>query len=214
MLLFCIGLGTTTHAQNDLKILAMGDSMMAWNRITGRSIPQILGKELGVRVKNMSAVGAMFHGDASQHLGITQQYKKGDWDWVVINGGANDLIFKCSCNNKACQPIMDKMISKDGQSGSIPRLVDEVRKDGAKVLFVGYHRAREMDAPARRCGDDLDAMDARLSLMAKRWKSVHFANMQNVFPAGDTSFYAFDRTHPSPKGSKTMALALLPWFKK
>ena len=197
----------TVASKPDAKILVMGDSMMAWNDFTGKGVPDVMENLLEEPVLNVAVRGAMLIGSGDAAFDIRGQYRASDWDWVVFNGGANDLFFKCSCS-KSCEPLLNQMISADGKTGEFPKLVEKIAKAGPKVMVTGYHRARQMNAPLRACGDDLDELDRRLAKMAKMRNRVEFLNLQNVFPAGDTSFYDLDRTHPSPKGSATIAAAI------
>ena len=183
--------------------LAIGDSMFAWNALSGRSIPHVVETGLGHRMINKARNGARMIGP-----GIPDQVMPGPWTHVMVTGGANDLIFRCNCS-ASCGPTMDKMISADGRRGIVPELLAGLRDGGADVRFVGYHRAREMDAPLRHCGPILDQYEARVAAFAKSQPGISFIDMRDVFPPGDTSFYAFDRTHPSPKGSAAMGARVL-----
>ncbi len=189
----------TTNAKRSL---AIGDSMFAWNAISGRSIPDVVARGLGHRVQNEARNGARMIG------AIPAQVLPGEWTHIVVTGGANDLIFRCNCSAE-CGPTMDKMISADGTTGIVPDLLRSLRDTGADVSFVGYHRAREMNAPLRHCAGVLDQYEGRVAAFALGQRGIRFIDMRDIFPPGDTSFYAFDRTHPSPKGSAAMGARVL-----
>ncbi|MEM1232921.1 MAG: SGNH/GDSL hydrolase family protein, partial [Pseudomonadota bacterium] len=98
------------HAQ-DARIQLLGDSLMAWHSLTGRSIPNVLSRQLGERVDSRAVSGAMIRG-------IARQYRSGDYEWVVLNGGGNDLWLGCGCTQ--CEGRMAQIISRDGSSGRLP----------------------------------------------------------------------------------------------
>lgn len=132
-------------------------------------------------------------------LRISKQYVDGDWDWVILNGGGNDLWLGCGC--RACTRNMDRMIAEDGATGDIPALVEELRTTRAKVIYLGYLRTPGRDSPIDECSEIGDAFEARLARMAARDDGVFFLSNTDVVPHGDLSFHAADRIHPSVKGS-------------
>ena len=86
-LLFAIG--TPVFAADERKILIMGDSLMAWNRSTGRSVAKFLERELGSRVQDRSRVGASIISKtplfSSAGLSIPLQFRAGRRDWIILN---------------------------------------------------------------------------------------------------------------------------------
>ncbi|MEE4189044.1 MAG: SGNH/GDSL hydrolase family protein, partial [Roseobacter sp.] len=111
---------------NTARILAMGDSMLAWHGGARAAVADNMEAILGEPVIDRSVIGAriFYHLPVSGALGmnISQQYRPGNWDWVVMNGGGNDLWFGCGCTR--CDRKIARMISPDGQSGSVPELVN------------------------------------------------------------------------------------------
>ena len=122
---------------NSARILTMGDSMLAWNAGSRATVSDNIETILGEPVIDRSVIGArvFYHLPISGALGmnISQQYRPGAWEWVVMNGGGNDLWFGCGC--RACDTKMNRMVSLDGQSGSVPDLVSEIRETGARVFM-------------------------------------------------------------------------------
>lgn len=185
------------------RILAMGDSMMSWNGGGGNSIPEVIANELRQPVMSRAVSGAHVIYNlpitGSAGLKISRQYVKGDWDWVVLNGGGNDLWLGCNCND--CGARMNKMISQDGSKGVIPSNVAKLRATGAQVIYLGYLRSPGVGSIIEHCRDDGDELERRLARMAQGMNGVHFLSVSGMVPSGDRSFHAVDMIHPSVKAS-------------
>jgi len=205
-LVLTMALIAPASAQSPNKILVMGDSFMAAHRVSNRSVPDVIGKALKSPVRSQAVSGArMIYNlplTGAMGLSIPQQYREGQWDWIVMNGGGNDLWLGCGCHS--CDRKLDRLISKNGLKGKIPSTVSAALKSGAKVLYVGYLRSPGANSPIEDCRDEGDALDARLAQMAKRVKGVHFIPMADLVPHGDRSFHAIDMVHPSVKGSRAI----------
>ncbi|MEM1373135.1 MAG: SGNH/GDSL hydrolase family protein [Pseudomonadota bacterium] len=189
------GLWAAGAQAQDARIQLLGDSLMAWNSITGRSIPSVLSRQLGEDVDSRAVTGAMIRG-------ISRQYQSGDYEWVVLNGGGNDLWLGCGCSQ--CEGRMSQIISRDGSSGRLPSLVSQIRRDGAKVLYVGYLRSPGFGSPIEHCRDDGDELERRVALMATSMEGVWLVSNRQLVSPGDKSFHALDRIHPSVKGSQVI----------
>ena len=189
------------------RILTIGDSLMASHALTGRSISGYLSKELGVPVSDRSVLGAhmVYKLPITGALGmsIPKQMRSGNWDYVVMTGGGNDLWLGCGCAR--CDRKMNKLISKNGTKGAIPKLMAKIRATGAEVIYVGYLRSPEINTPIEHCKDEGDALEARIEDLATRVPGVHYVSNKDLVPAGDLSFFAADRIHPSLKASKAIA---------
>ncbi|MEM1233477.1 MAG: SGNH/GDSL hydrolase family protein, partial [Pseudomonadota bacterium] len=131
-----------------------------------------------------------------------RQYRSGDYEWVVLNGGGNDLWLGCGCTQ--CEGRMAQIISRDGSSGRLPDLVSQIRRDGAKVLYVGYLRSPGFGSPIEHCRDDGDELERRVELMAASMDGVWLVSNRQIVSPGDKSFHAIDRIHPSVKGSRVI----------
>ncbi len=193
--------------KDDAKILAIGDSLMSWNGLGGRSIPQVLSQILKEPVRSHANVGAfmIYALPISGAMGkrISAQFRPGDWDWVVMTGGGNDLWLGCGC--RKCEGRMNRMVSADGRKGAVPDLVRRIRKTGARVVFFGYLRSPGSGSTIEHCKNEGDAYDARLAAMASQMDGVWFLSNADLVPSGDTSFHSSDRIHPSRKGSIAIA---------
>jgi lysophospholipase L1-like esterase len=190
-------------AQDGPRILAIGDSLMVWHSVTGRSIPDVAGRLLGAEVSNRAISGARLLFQlplfAQAGLQIRSQFTPGDWDWVLVNGGGNDLWFGCGC--KVCDAKLDKMLLPDGSGGEVADLTARIRDTGARVLWFGYLRSPGVGSMIEECRDEGDEFEARLARFAEVQDGVFFISNADLVPEGDLSFHALDRVHPSPKAS-------------
>lgn len=197
------GCGETVMRDAQPRILLLGDSLMATHGMSGNSVSHAMERQLGEPVIDRSVSGARFlyalpiSGAAG--LNITKQYREGDWDWVVLNGGGNDILFGCGCG--PCRGRIDRLISEDGKRGVIPGFVSKVRQRGAQVIFVGYMRTPGVASPIEHCVDEGREMDRRVARLAALDRGVHFLGLEDLVPEGDRSYHAIDLVHPSAKGA-------------
>jgi len=203
-LFLLLGCGETiTASSKDARILLMGDSMMAANRTSGRAVANAIEQQLGEEVIDKSVLASRYFYylpiSGAAGLRLPAQFKAGHWDWVVINGGGNDLLFGCGCG--MCNGMVDRLVNKDGTGGAIPELVSRIRQSGAKVVYAGYLRNPGLYTPVRACRPYGDELDRRLARMAARDAGVTFLPMSDLVPHGDPSLHQEDMIHPSPKGS-------------
>ena len=111
--LFLFACAESVSRNPNSRILAMGDSLLATNQLTGQSITDAVEKQIGVKVVDRSVMGArILYGlpiSGSLGLNITKQYRPGEWDWVILNGGGNDLWLGCGCI--LCDRKMNRLIA-------------------------------------------------------------------------------------------------------
>jgi lysophospholipase L1-like esterase len=196
----------TGHIPPGSRILMMGDSALAWNKGQGASVGDALARELGEPVVNRSRSGAKISSVALSSFDIRAQYVPGPWQWIVMNGGANDLAFECGCG--ACQTTLNRLISPDGSVGEIPEFVAQIRFTGAHVVWMGYINPPQTGNLFSGCRRDVLELQARVARMAARNPRVTFVRMRDAFPNTDHRFYALDQIHPSPLGSAALARKL------
>lgn len=198
------------------KILVIGDSLMAWHKASNRSIGDMLSRYLKEPVVNRSIGGARVLNARSFAAGtgmnIGRQFRGGRWDWVVVNGGGNDLWFGCGC--KRCGRNINRMVTISGLYGDMPNLIHRIRATGAKVIVMGYLRTPGVDSSIEHCRDAGDAYEARLQHMARQMDGVYFMSNKDMVPHGDKSFHTKDMIHPSFKGSAMIAKRLALMIKK
>lgn len=201
------GYGATALQAQEKRILVIGDSLMAAHAISGRSVAGFLDEFPGAAVTDRSVLGARmiyklpFTGRLG--LSIPAQFRGDTWDWVVMNGGGNDLWLGCGCNR--CKRKLDRLIAEDGTTGEIPRLWARIRQTGAQVVYTGYLRSPEIDTPIEHCKDEGDELEARIERLAARVDGAIYLSLQDLVPPGDLSYFAMDRIHPSLKASEEIA---------
>ncbi|WP_425661777.1 SGNH/GDSL hydrolase family protein [Roseobacter sp. EG26] len=202
-----MGCGETVPVNQSPRILAMGDSMMAWHAGSDSGISDNVEQILNEPVIDRSVVGArMIYNlpiTGAMGLNIAKQYAPGNWDWIIINGGGNDLWLGCGCSR--CDRRMNKMISENGRNGEIANLVSSLRRTGAQVIYVGYLRSPGVGSIIEHCRDEGNELERRISRMAQADGGVHFVSLRDLVPYGDRSFHSGDRIHPSQKASREIA---------
>ncbi len=205
LLALCLLAACGRTASDGARIVVAGDSVMAWNRGSGASVADVLQAELREPVGDVSLSFARVAGGRGG-FNIPNQLDGVQAQWVVLNGGANDLRSNCDCSD--CGPVLDQLISQDGMRGAIPALVADLRGRGSQVIWADYYTSPRFagtscEAPYRRLED-------RLSRMAAADDGVTLVDMDDVFSPDDLSLFAFDRTHPSREGSARIARLVAP----
>lgn len=182
-------------------ILVIGDSVMAYNK---GALGDVIEAETNRKVVSRAALGARVVAPAAYSvlgLSIPGQISKGPWNWIVMDGGANDLVAACGCTG--CDDQVDALIAPDGASGTITDLIAKARATGAQVLWMGYYQAP--DSPSfKNCRAALVEMERRIENHAQSHEGVHFVDAETVFDPADRSLYASDMTHPSVEGSAVL----------
>ncbi|UWR22547.1 SGNH/GDSL hydrolase family protein [Sulfitobacter sp. S190] len=190
-------------------ILVIGDSVLAWNNPTRQDIGRVVGAQLQRDVVIRAVPGAKLQAErawaAAAGFDIRQQYPGGRWNWVVINGGANDMGFNdCGCGD--CRSVVEGLISADGSNGVVPAFLDEVRRSGARVLWMGYYSSPGTSFEG--CADDLDLLEDRIKRNLARDPRGHFLEGEEVLTKGNPAHFDRDDTHPSVAGSALLGTAL------
>ena len=197
-------------SDSEARIMAMGDSLLAWNAPSGRSVSDALEARLGQPVVDRSVSGASFLYplpiSGSLGLRIERQFVSGDWDWVVLNGGGNDLWLGCGCGH--CARQLERLITADGTDGAITALIARLRAQGTRVAYVGYLRTPGFRSPVEGCVAIGTALEGRIAALAARDPGVVCISNTDLVPDGDRSFHDSDLLHPSPKGSAAIAARL------
>lgn len=183
----------------------MGDSIMAWNRSRGAAVPDALSDALGVPVATRAVPGASLLPGGDVFLGgrIGDQLPDGRWDWIVLNGGANDLNALCGCAR--CDGVLDRLLAGDGTGAWADLLARVGQRARRGVVIVGYYGPSEAGPGSfGGCADELRELEARLARLAARSERVRFVDLRPVL-TGPAENYARDRNHPSPRGSARIA---------
>lgn len=191
-----------------LRVLAIGDSILAWHKWTGRDIPSVMGAALGAQVENDAVAGARFSNTSglgrAVGFDVRAQFRTGPWNLVLINGGANDFLADCGC--RACDPVLDGLIAPD-LSGEVATLLAEILASGAKVIWMGYY-ASARSGQFAGCRPYLVEYDARLARLAAQTPGLSFVDSEAVLDREDRGHFAFDGIHPSPEGARRIGAYL------
>ena len=173
---------------------------MAWNRGAGGSVADVLQALLKEPVGDVSLSLAQIAGGIGP-LNIPAQLDGVTAEWVVVNGGANDLSINCDCSD--CGAVLDRLISEDGRQGAIPSLVADLRRKGSRVIWADYYTSPRYAGTT--CEAPYRVLEDRLGRMADADAGVALIDMDDVFSPDDLSLFASDKTHPSKKGSARIA---------
>lgn len=199
-----------TAGRGKTNFLAVGDSLTAWNSLAGASIPHVIEQELGVEVVDRSVRGARFslslQVSSKSGFYIPGQYQSGNWDWVIVNGGGNDML---GCGCAACGRTIDRLISPDSQSGEIPNLIQNALRDGAQVIYFGYLRSPKLFTLVEHCKGEIDTLETRVRALSEQYARFHFISNADLVPPGDASYFDIDLVHPSRKGSAAIARSIV-----
>ncbi|WP_299047673.1 SGNH/GDSL hydrolase family protein [uncultured Tateyamaria sp.] len=191
-----------------VRVLAIGDSVMAWHKWTGRDIPSVMGDLLDAQVDNGAVAGARFSNASAlgraAGFDVRAQFRTGAWDMILINGGANDLLNDCRC--QACDPVLDGLIASD-LTGEVPDFLARLLRTGAPVIWMGYY-ASARSGQFTGCRPYLVEYDARLARLAAENTGLTFVDSEDVMDPNDRSLFAFDGIHPSPSGARRIGTYL------
>ncbi len=183
-------------------VLVLGDSYMTWNEERGSSIPMILADELAIPVRSEAVSGSQL--TANEHS-IPSQYRDGDWSWVVLDGGGNDVNDLCRCAD--CGEVLDEILTADGSSGVLVELVERVVSGRRRVAFLGYPTLPEgAEFGFDRCSEELAILSNRVADYAARTENLVFVDGR--LAVTDLDGFDDDRVHPSVRGSTALGRAL------
>lgn len=187
---------------SDKKILTIGDSILAWGTPTCTSVSH----QIGLHQNDFANVEAISGTQLTRgNNRISEQYFEDDWDWVILDGGANDVNKQCGCV-ESCEVVIDILSSKDGSQGAMVELVQQILLSRAQILMLGYY---PMPAEAwygfEECGDELEEINKRYSRIAGRYSNVHFAPLQEVMNWEEyPELLDSDDVHPSTEGAERL----------
>ena len=199
-------------ANEDIRILAIGDSIFD-SVPGGQDIPEVLGRELNINVLNNAHGGAqlVLEQDEQNEWGammdIRNQYITGDWDWIVMDGGGNDLNDDCSCGE--CDAVLNEIITADGQSGALPEAVQQMATGDTKIMFMMYYNLPEgAEFGFNRCEEWHQTYEDRLRRMGEGNQSVFIVDASDVVKATDLQYFQEDLVHPSQEGAEVLGAYL------
>ena len=189
-------------ANQDIKILAIGDSIFDGAE-DGSSIPEVVGQSLNVNVVNNAVGGAHLNIGSGEESDIRSQYVSGDWDWIIMDGGGNDLNDSCGCG--ACDAEANSIISADGLNGDLPEFIDQIATGDTKVIFMTYYQLPDgAEYGFDRCNEWNQELRSRVVTLAASNDSVFEVYAGDVVAPTDLQYFAEDRVHPSAAGAEVM----------
>ncbi|MEM7158808.1 MAG: SGNH/GDSL hydrolase family protein [Myxococcota bacterium] len=178
----------------------IGDSVFVSNVDECADVGDFVGRTFGERVE-VQAVGGTELGGGKD--GIPGQYIPGGWEWVIVDGGANDLGNICDCDCSAEQ--LDALASADASEGLMVELVDQIVGDGSQVVLLGYYEAMP-DSEFGPCIDEQTILSDRYAAIADARPEVVFVDGRELMdPESTPVAYQEDGVHPSPTGSALLA---------
>ena len=185
------------------KILTIGDSILAWGTPSCTSVSH----QLGLALDDLVVVGAISNTQLTRGTdSIPEQYYEDDWDWVILDGGANDLNKQCGCS-ESCDVVLDILSTEDGSQGVMVELVQNILLSGTQILMTGYY---PMPAEAwydfEACDEELEQLNQRYARIAGRYSNVHFAPLEEVMDwRHNPELLDIDFVHPSVEGAEKIA---------
>lgn len=188
----------------DADILAIGDSMLGYHQ-PDASIAHAAAAGLEMTVENAAWGGETILGEAENAVPL--QYVPGSFRLLIANGGGNDIGENCSCSGD-CDPVLEELISSDGQEGAIPELVRRATGDGAAVAWVGYIQPMADAVEFSTCGEELEQLAQRLRLLEESESDMLFLDGREVASGVEEALYEEDGFHPSTEGSRQVGQAL------
>jgi len=191
---------STVAVPEDVSVLVIGDSILDWHKWNEAAVSDVLEEELGRSVHDASVSGALF---SSLNPDIRAQYVERDWDWLILNGGGNDLD-ACGCNS--CESTLEALISEDGSKGLFPKFLDDEVNENVRVIILGYYSFAE--GSFDHCNELVGELSKRQELLAELRSNVWFLNGVPLTDVEDPGDYDSDGTHPSVATSRRMGEAL------
>jgi acyl-CoA thioesterase I len=178
------------------RVLAVGDSILAWNNDRCHGIPERAGLVAGVHVDNRAVSGTVMHEIASQY--DAARIDGGPWDVVIVDGGGNDVNSFCECG--ACDAVLDDVRTRTND------LLDVMRDDGARVVLVDYFGFDERAWYGfDRCEQALADLQATHEEIDGERDDVTLVDLGAlVTPDDHPEAYTFDYVHPSDEGSRIL----------
>jgi hypothetical protein len=182
-------------------ILVLGDSVMAWNG--SQAIPEVIEATLDRPVTSKAVPGAQFDNPSGVFgavgFDVRRQFPGGQWNWIVLNGGANDLSNDCSCG--ACASAVSALAAPGGAGGSIPAFMSRLRaQTGAQVLWMGYYKGNGRGS-FEGCRPSLVELERRIAAFAATREGIYFIDSEAVIDPSNPGHFAPDNNHPSVTGS-------------
>jgi lysophospholipase L1-like esterase len=190
--------------------LGLGDSIIAMNAFECRGIMAYAGLDLGAYIEDRSRGGhCLTH--PPDGIDIMHQYTHGPWEWVILNGGGNDMLQDCACSfaghdPNACRDVMDSLALPAARTGDLFQFIDMVKadtNDTASILIIGYYSFPESSMEdLNNCNPYIAEMYLRYQQVADQYENVFLLDTREVMDFdAHPEYFAIDHDHPSYEGS-------------
>ena len=81
---------------------------------------------------------------------------------AISSNGVDD---KCNCN--VCRDVINGIISSDASTGELPNLVNQVKQNGYKIVFVMYLQILiDAEYGFNQCGEESSEVELRIKPLA------------------------------------------------
>jgi acyl-CoA thioesterase-1 len=188
--LLAIGLVTSARAAEPLRIVVLGDSLVAgFNIRVSDAFPAQLERALKTKGHNVEVINAGVSGDTTAAgLDRLQWAVPENADAVIVELGANDALR--GLDPKAARANLEKIIKA-------------VKAQGADVLLAG------MMAPRNLGPEYVKAFDGMYPDLAKTYDTLLYPFFLDGI-AMDPGYNLGDGLHPNPKGVAEITRRILP----
>ena len=200
MLLGCASRGNIKQAT----IFVTGDSAFRWNHLSNRSAADVLEAEIGRPVYSAARTGDLMTKApqcvlpgwcvSAQATSIPQRYIAGNWQWVVVNGGINDLWKRCECGD--CQETLNQI--EQSLTDFVLRRVEE----GHRVMIWSYYSLPSGPFGADACNLALQQLSERQRALARTSDKIFWVDGTQALDPSNHQHYFLDKVHPSVLGSR------------
>ena len=193
--LLCGGCGELDRGSlKNAEIFVVGDSALEWHLWSNRSAPERMGEALNRPVYNAARSGQMV--TEGLKYSIPNQYIDGDWDWVVVNGGFNDLADLCRCDE--C-PVTQANIDAVLQS-----FVEERVEEGKRVVLWTYYDMPDNARELKRCNRAVQTLRSNQQKLAESHPDIIWVDGRKAVSVDNPKHYFRDNLHPSRLGAERM----------
>ena len=204
--------------QEDYLYQVLGDSIMAYNTLNCSSVGHFVGFDTDQRVLSNAVTGAKLYEIAGQYQPPTSA--AADYDYVIINGGLNDIIADtpmegaataaCDCNglvnHDAC---VAKLTELEVEMAELIASIHQT--SSANIALVTYYPAETSDSFIGACFPYVEELNARYRSLAQHDDRVFavetYGTEQDVIRK--VNVFGRDNYHPTVTGSRQIASQLV-----
>lgn len=193
--------------------LGLGDSIVSLYAPQCLGVMACAGLELGRYIEDHSTGGDRLTSPVDG-VDIMHQYTHGPWEWVIMNGGGNDLVQECGCkfeghDPRACEDVLDSLAVPAAGTGDLFQFIDMVKadtNDTASILIIGYYEFPESSAENRdNCNPYVLELALRYRQTAEQYEDVFFLDTREVMDFDmHPEFFTLDHDHPSYEGAEAI----------